>query len=93
MLKAKETTVEREVRSPPYMKSALLLILWHVLRIVFPVVRMSLHQITFTVSYLGSLITSLLPRFYCKETVHLYRTTPADQRCNMWPWQVFFFSS
>lgn len=65
MLIAKEVIVGREVSSTHYMNNALLLTLWHVLRIVFLRMRISLYGIIFTVSYLGSLVTRLLSRFSC----------------------------
>ena len=65
MFNAKEAIVVREVSSTHFVKKALLLVLWHILRTVFLVVRMCLYQITFTVSYLCSPVTRLLSRFSC----------------------------
>lgn len=65
MFNAKKATVGRQVSSTHFVKNALLLVLWHILRTVFLVARMRLYQITFTVSYLCSLVTHLLSRFSC----------------------------
>lgn len=85
VLMAMEAIAGREVSSTHYVKDALLLILWHVLKVVFLVVRMGLHWITFMASYLGSFVTCLLSKFYCEEQSS-FSQWPLVIRSVTWPW-------